>query len=250
MSVHKCNKKRKNLNLFICHLWATKDKFYFHRSSIFSSKGSFVDDVPHQLANMSFRRLICLHCAVEQNSWKQFYFSHSFLHLVVLKVKLVLAVWDRSSCVDLASSYLPRKRAGELVLKRPHSERASVLPELLSYSSQRTYCTVSDTYSHSCTWHLVLWLFRMWLQYHFEEDAEESKSNIHKTMHLVRHEHRVYIMLTTLCNSCPLQVLTKVKVTEATPLSWGSSAGNLHTHTELQQPPQLIYNRKIYVTWF
>lgn len=52
--------KKRFLNLFICYLTVTKDKFYFHISSIFSSKGSFVGVVPHQLANMSFRQLIWL----------------------------------------------------------------------------------------------------------------------------------------------------------------------------------------------
>lgn len=64
MSVHNNNKK-KFLNLFICYLTATKDKFYFHISGIFSSKGSAVGVVPHQLAKMSFRQLICLRCAEE-----------------------------------------------------------------------------------------------------------------------------------------------------------------------------------------
>lgn len=50
--------KKHFLNRFICHLRATKDTFYFHISSIFSSKAFFVCGVSHVLANMSLRKLI------------------------------------------------------------------------------------------------------------------------------------------------------------------------------------------------
>lgn len=61
--IHKCTKKNW---IYSSAIIATKDKFYFHINTIFSSKGSFVDVVPHQLANMSFRQLIWLWCAEEQ----------------------------------------------------------------------------------------------------------------------------------------------------------------------------------------